>query len=170
MTIHLRSHAPLTWLALMAGCFAIVMLAVVAVRGSSIAGAAAPRDLLRVAGYEVPADLDDGHFSLNVASGSPAISEDEALSIASQYAGGLATGATSVSIQYALFTDNNRGTEGPDGALVRDFVDVPSMPASLRRERRRTLCARTERCDRRATWRLLGDVQFPIEGRLPVDS
>ena len=127
MTIHLRSHAPLTWLALMAGCFAIVMLAVVAVRGSSIAGAAAPRDLLRVAGYEVPADLDDGHFSLNVASGSPAISEDEALSIASQYAGGLATGATSVSIQYALFTDNNRGTEGPDGALVRDFVDVPSV-------------------------------------------
>lgn len=79
-----------------------------------------------VAGYQVPSDLDGGHFRLAPLAQPVSIDAASALATAQDCAGGLATNPAGVSVQTATFTDEHRGIENADGSLTLSFVNMPA--------------------------------------------
>jgi hypothetical protein len=120
----LRSQLPTSisgrarWLLVVVGAAALASGLVLAVNAST------PRLVPGVAGYRLPAALNDGHFLLSHASGNPAISAHEAMDLAREYAGVLALTPEDVSVQYVTFTDTRRGTADANGTVTPAFKDV----------------------------------------------
>lgn len=95
---------------------------------AAVAIATVPTPIPTIAGYNLPADLDNGHFILAPPSAgmSRGVGVDVALSRARTYAEEFDANPSGVSVQEVLFTDSHRGVESPDGSITLSFVNLPA--------------------------------------------